>query len=84
MLPATQPDSALTAARSITFGIVSLVFGLPGALLLTALLALGSDLANAWAWVFGGFWALAVAAGHAVDLAVGDAAPARGRRRRAL
>jgi hypothetical protein len=77
ILPAVEIGSPRSGSRSIAFGIVSLAFGLPGAVLLTFLLAVGSELASVWAWVFGGFWTLALAAGRALDLAVGGATAAR-------
>jgi hypothetical protein len=77
IIPVREAVSPRAGSGSIALGIVSLVFGLPGAVLLAVLLAAGSELASAWAWAFGGFWTLALAAGHALDLAVGEVSSPR-------
>jgi amino acid transporter len=66
------PVSSRSVASGLALGVMSWSFGLPGAALLAGLLVVAPVAANAWAWIFAGFWVLVAAAGRALDLATGD------------
>ena len=79
MHPAGASVSAAVASAGfgpvlgrLVLGLMLWTFGLPGAVLLAALLLVAPAAGSAWAWIFAGFWMLVAAAGRAVDLAVGD------------